>query len=117
MLATANTGKKSGQVLEKMHVNGPEGYKYARKKSPFQRPDFDIVKMSVYTTYICASLCTALDYLHSKHLSVYSTVSVDIDSVHCYARSDLDFAKLIMTVCQQTWCALYCDGLLVFQRP
>ena len=24
-LATANTGKKSGEVLEKMQVNGPEG--------------------------------------------------------------------------------------------
>ena len=25
--ATSNTGKKSGEVLEKIHVNGPEGQK------------------------------------------------------------------------------------------
>ena len=27
VLATTNTGKISGEVLEKMHVNGPEGQK------------------------------------------------------------------------------------------
>ena len=32
MLATANTGK-FGEVLEKMQMNGPEGYKKVRKKS------------------------------------------------------------------------------------
>ena len=49
-------------------------------------------------------------------------VNVDgVNSMHCQGqpliqRSDLDCVKLIMTVCQQTWCALYCYEIPVFQK-
>ena len=34
MLATANTGKTSGEVLEKMQVNGPGSVEISKKEIP-----------------------------------------------------------------------------------
>ena len=111
---TMTLSRQHSLVCIAMYCHGPPS---------FQTLDFDWVRLIV--TVQCVLTygvhCYALPKI-SPDVILCSLLGSKHQLTNCqgqpsFQRSDLDCAKLTMTVCQHAWCALYCCGLHVFHRP